>query len=741
LRLAIVSTYAPKACGIAVFSGDVRSAMLAANSSCRVDIVAMLDESAPVPPAREVLTTVARNDSNSYRAAAQALADSDVDVVLIEHEFGLFGGEAGAAVLELAEAIRQPLVVTLHTVLSEPSAAQLSVLRRLCAHAALTTVFTQTARRLIVAQGVAPAERVRVVPHGVPDLLLSSPPAEVHGDRTVLSTFGLISAGKGIETAIASLPKIVASHPEVVYQVVGQTHPDVVRNDGESYRAGLERLVADLDLTEHVHFVDHFADIAEIAGLLAGTDIYLTPYRSREQIVSGALTYAVAAGCAVVSTPYLYAEDLLSSGAGVLVPFDDPDALSSAVLDLLDDPHALAAARAESRRIGSTLAWSQVGADTLDVLREAAALDRPSDVLEMPHAWPAPRLDHLRTLVDDVGILEHATGVVPNRAGGYCTDDVARLAVVCSGLLDARVLREHDGELRPMLARALAFLKHAYDPKTRSLHNVLSYDRRWADLPHDGDHVGRAVWALGVVLAEQSAPSFGVLAARLLDDLLPSLVQSTSPRTVAYAVIGLSRLRDDQLSRSARSALAELTSKLVDAYTNAQQPDWVWFESYLTYDNARLSQALLLAGERLSDRRLVEMGRATLDWYLQQCAVDHDVVRLVGNRWRQRPDDAQSSSTADEGDEQPLDAAALTEALITAFSVTKESRYADLAQRAFGWFLGRNRLGEMVYDEFSGACHDGVGMTALNDNCGAESTLAYFQAYLAARRALPNCAS
>ena len=519
MRVAIVSTYAPKACGIAVFSGDLRTAMLAANRGSRIDVVAMLDETAPRPTGSEVLTTIARNDPGSYRAAAELLSDTDVDVVVIEHEFGLFGGPAGEAVLELADSLRQPLVITLHTVLSEPSDAQLSVLRRLCGRAVLTTVFTQTARRMIVAQGIASAERVRVVPHGAPDVLLSSAPTDEYVGRTVLSTFGLISAGKGIETAVAALPKIVARHPEVLYLIVGQTHPDVVRNDGESYRDDLARLVAELDLADHVRFVDRFADISEIAELLARTDLYLTPYRSREQIVSGALTFAVAAGCPVVSTPYFYAEDLLGSGAGVLVPFEDPDAMSSAVVDLLDDPRRLAAARVESRRIGSGLAWSQVAIDTFEVLREGYELDRP-DYTNRMGAWPVPRLDHLFTLVDDVGIVEHATGAVPNRADGYCTDDAARLALVCSGLLKSALPGAVRPELRRMLTQALAFLAHAYDPSTGTMHNRLGYDRRWSDEPHDGDHVGRAVWALGVLLAEEPAPELTDAAARLLSDWL-----------------------------------------------------------------------------------------------------------------------------------------------------------------------------------------------------------------------------
>lgn len=751
MRLAIVSTYAPKACGIAVFSGDVRTAMLAANRGSRVDVVAMIDEGVTVPTGPELLTTIARNDPASYHAAAEVLAATDVDVVVLEHEFGLFGGSAGDAVLEFARALRQPLVVTLHTVLSEPSPEQLSVLRRLCGLATVTTVFTQTARRMIVAQDIAPVERVRVIPHGAPDLLLSSPPSDEYPGRTVLSTFGLISAGKGIETAIAALPKIVARHPEVMYLVVGQTHPDVVRHDGESYRSGLLRLVAELELDEHVRFVDGFADIAEIARLLAGTSIYLTPYRSREQIVSGALTFAVAAGCPVVSTPYFYAEDLLASGAGVLVPFEDPDAMSTAVLDLLDDPARLASVRIESRRIGSGLAWSQVAIDTLEVLREAVEFHErhehyaPETGLAGP--WPVPKLDHLLTLVDDVGILEHAWGTVPVLGGGYCVDDVARLAVVCSGLLrddeDPDDDASHYSSWRRVLTRALAFLVHAYDPSAGALHNILGYDRRWADEPHDGDHLGRAVWALGAVVADQPGSEVTGAATRLLTDLAPALAASMSPRSVAYGLIGLALPERDALPEVAVRLLEPLANRLAGWYEHSSRPGWPWFEPYLTYDNARLPQALLLAGRRTGSERCRRIGLQALDWYAAQCHLDGEFVRLVGNRWRYPPaaDETAPDLAGREGDEQPLDAAALTEALMVAHEITGHQHYAESARRSFAWFLGRNRLGEAVYDERTGGCHDGLGLTTLNHNQGAESTLAFFQAYLAARRALPARAS
>jgi glycosyltransferase involved in cell wall biosynthesis len=384
MRVAIVSTYQPRHCGIAVFSGDLRAALLEADSSLEVEIVS-ITRGNPHSHPPEVAATIRQNVASDYRAAAAELGRANVDVVLIEHEYGIFGGDDGQLVLKLANQLTVPMVVTLHTVLANPPAGRARTLRALCQRAALILVFTETARRMVAEQGLAEAERVRVVPHGAPDELTQAAWADgVDEDiassslqlpslagRTVLSTFGLISDSKGLELAIRALPSIVASHPEVLYLIAGQTHPEVIQKEGEIYRLGLQRLVNDLDLGDHVWFIDRFLAIDELAMLLARTDLYLTPYRSRDQIVSGALTFAVAAGCPVVSTPYFYAEDLLSSGAGRLVPFGDSSKLAAAVLDLLGSPAKMKAARAEARRVGTDLTWASVGKTTLELLSEA----------------------------------------------------------------------------------------------------------------------------------------------------------------------------------------------------------------------------------------------------------------------------------------------------------------------------------------------------------------------------------
>jgi glycosyltransferase involved in cell wall biosynthesis len=384
MRVAIVSTYRPRPCGIAVFSSDLRDALLEADSSLFVEIVSIVRDDQSHPP--EVVATIHQDVAGDYAAAASELNRRDVDVVVIEHEYGIFGGDSGRYVLELANELTVPMVVTLHTVLENPNPDRADILRTLCERAALVMVFTETARRMVVDQGLVDADRVRVVPHGAPDELTQAAWSDGVADhitssslqlpslagRTVLSTFGLISESKGLELAIRALPKITAAHPEVIYLIAGQTHPEVINKEGESYRHSLQRLVHDLDLCDHVCFIDRFLTIDELALLLARTDLYLTPYRSKDQIVSGALTFAVAAGCPVVSTPYFYAEDLLSSGAGVLVPFGASARLAAAVLDLLDSPVKLRTAQSEARRVGADLPWASVGKATLELLSEAA---------------------------------------------------------------------------------------------------------------------------------------------------------------------------------------------------------------------------------------------------------------------------------------------------------------------------------------------------------------------------------
>ncbi|HZQ66596.1 MAG TPA: glycosyltransferase family 4 protein [Gaiellaceae bacterium] len=726
MRAAIVSTYPPRACGIGTFAADVRSTLLGVPDVERIELIAVVNEPSS-PQRRGLLGTIAQNVRGDYARTARMLGRLDVDVVLLQHEFGIFGGPDGEYVLSFARNLSQPLVLTLHTVLSAPTPHQAEVLTELCDEAELVIVMTETALRLLVGSHCCPAEKVRVVPHGAPAHLaaraaaLDEPnPYAADGERFLLSTFGLLSAGKGLETVIEALPAIVERHPQIVYLIAGRTHPDVARREGERYRLMLERRVLELGLGDKVEFDDRFLAIEELSDLLAATDVFVTPYHSREQITSGALTFAIAAGCGVVSTPYWYAQDMLASGAGRLVPFDDPAALAGAVCEYIEQPETLVAARAEARRIGSGLAWPSVAGATASVLDEALASSprrRPAGVAELH--LTSLRSDHLLTLVDDVGIVQHADGIIPNRGSGYCVDDVARLAVVSLALAH----RDEEQLWSSILYRALAFLSAA--TADGGMRNFMGYDRHWLDEPHVGDHLGRSVWALGEILATAWIPAVVTPTRDLLAQLVGTLAGEVSLRTAAYTVLGLSRLDADRLDPRARRLLERLVEQLAAAYRSTAAEGWSWFEDELSYDNARLSQALISGGAALDRDDLTELGLESLRWLGDESGLRDDLLRLAGHRGRRREE-----PTAGTGDEQPLDAAALVEAELAAFAITGGAEHGVRATRAFEWFLGRNTLQKPLYDFATGGCSDGLGSEALNQNEGAESTLAFHRAAL-----------
>ena len=738
MRTAIFSTFPPRACGIGAFSFDVRSALLDVPGIDDVSTLVVVDE--PSSPQRpEISQTVSQGARGDYIRAARALGRTDVDVVLLEHEYGIFGGRDGEYVLSFVRELAQPLVVTLHTVLSEPTAHQLQVLTALCDEAERVIVMTETARRLLVQAGGCADDKIDVIPHGAPTELgraraeldagrrpryVTSAAGGYAGmeSRFLISTFGLLSPGKGIEVMLDALPAVVARHPNVLYVIAGRTHPQIARRKGEEYRLMLERRILDLGLSDHVQLDDRFLAVDELADLLAATDVFVTPYSNREQSSSGALTFALAAGCAVVSTPYWYASDLLSSGAGRLVGFGDSAALAGALCGLIEDPEALVAARHEAARIGATFGWPSIAEATAAVLREAvSAAPRRTPIADAGLEFSDVRTDHLLTLVDDCGIVQHANGAIPNRPTGYCVDDVARLAVVALEL----ERRTGDRVWSAALYRALAFLVDASDADGGGMRNFMSYDRRWLDEPHVGDHVGRAVWALGDVLTTAWVPALVDPAQRLLASLVRSLAGDLSLRTAAYTALGLARLDADRLDDGARVLLERCVAQLEAAYAETAHDGWNWFEDSLTYDNARLSQALILGGTAIGRDAAVEAGLSSLAWLGDESGLPDGFLRLPGHHGRHRDEPAPGL-----GDEQPLDASAFVEAELSAFAVTGDGVHAARAKRAFDWFLGRNRLGRPLYDFATGGCCDGLGEADVNTNEGAESTLAFHRAQL-----------
>jgi len=724
MHVTLVSTAPPRVCGIATFTADLRTALRRAVPRWTVDVCAIDRDGFTY--GSEVTTRIAQDEPDSYRRAARQLAAAGTDLVMIQHEFGIFGGPDGRHILLFADELRTagvPYTVTLHTIVARPSRSQTETLATLCAGSSRVTVFTETARQMALGTGLATAEQLAVVPHGAPPVLRALvTPADVRpvvrqaldaaGDARVLATFGLIGPGKGLDHAIAALPAIVRRHPDVRYLIAGTTHPDVVRHAGESYRESLVTLAERAGVAEHVQFIDSFLTEPELAVLLARTHVYVTPYRSPEQICSGALTFAVAAGCPVVSTDYWYARDLLTPrdapASGRIVPCGDVAGLADAIGELLIDGAARHAAHAAADALGATLTWPSVGRRFAEVA--LAAVGGPRGPVRAAQPIPVLRLDHLDTLTDEIGIVQFATGTKPDLDSGYCVDDVARLAIVAHGLVQLPGLA--DPRPARWLATAMRFLAAAQG------RNLMGYDGSWLDDPHSGDHVGRAIWGLGVVASSTGDP----LARRLIGELMPAVERLEFPRSIAYALLGLSQV--DGYER----AVATWAHRL--AVDVNPDPDWLWYEPELTYDNARLPEALLRAAHRLDDRELLGRTLSTVDWYLAEVGLDQPdtgILRCVGNQWRTRVRTPEGC----EGDEQPLDAAAVVELAVVAWQVTRDWRYARVARRAFGWFLGENQAGQPLYDEQTGGGRDGLSADGVNTNEGAESTLAYYQALLA----------
>ena len=728
MHVAIVGTYPPTRCGIATFTADVENALQL--HDVKVTVIPVLDTFAPVPTAADDLV-IRRDELGSYAAAARRINEVNCDVVLIQHEFGIFGGVSGAHIVRFVEALDPPYVVNFHTVLPKFLDAQKTVIQALSATAALVTVFTATARTLLIEQGLTAADKLLVVPHGAPmEMYRSVDQAAVRthlglpDSGPVLSTFGLLSEGKGIELAVRAVADLVTEFPDIRYLVAGRTHPGVLRHEGERYRQSIIALVHHLGLDQHVIFLDRFMDIHELADLLAITDVFCTPYHNCNQIVSGALTFALAAGCPVVSTPYLYARDVLADGAGILVPNGDIPAFANAIRQLLPGGSGAIEAREAACAASASLSWPAVGAQTREVLSSAVARSEVdhasswmlSSLAECLTLDQPPSSNHLRVLCDDTAMLQHAHFKIPRAEDGYCVDDAARMLPLAATLSSAT----GDAHWNTVVARLLTFLRDAAPNPDGLMRNFMSWERHWLDEPHGGDHVGRAIWGLGE-LAGQSHP-YSPEARQLLIWLSPALSAPMPRRTLTYAALGLCAASADQDPDLARPF--EQTIETLRTWVPDNDPTWCWSEPRLTYDNARVPEVLIRVGARIGDVGLVERGAAMLSW-LDDLCLSGEHYRFPGHLGVDNHSGVRWS-----GDEQPLEATAMADAHQALWMIDNDPAHLVALDRAWSWFLGNNRLGRAVGDLDLGSCYDGLGHLDVNFNCGAESTIAFHRCAL-----------
>ncbi len=731
-RIAFLGDYLPRLCGIATFTSDLCEAVAGAalGSDCYVGAVNDRAEGYAYPP--RVRFQMAEKKLDSYRRAADFLNFHNADVLSVQHEFGIYGGAAGSHLLALLKEVRMPVVTTLHTVLTKPNDAQREVMQELIKRSDRLIVMARKGAEILEEVYGVSMEKVDIIPHGIPntkflDSDLFKARLGVEG-RKVLFTFGLIGPGKGIEHVIEALPKIVQQHPEVVYLVLGVTHPHLLAQEGESYRLSLERLAEDRGVKEHIIFYNRFLELEELQEFIGATDIYLTPYLEESQITSGTLAYVFGAGKAVISTPYWHAQELLAEGRGMLVPFRDSGAIAKSVCALLDDPAHLNKMRRNAYALGREMIWPAVGERYLESFQRARA-DRKANPRAAFEGWtldhrpydlPPSRLDHLIHMSDGTGIFQHATFTVPNFSHGYCTDDNARAFILCH-VLEELGDPAPEGVLEQLATRYLAFLSAAWDTNQSRFRNFMSHGREWLEPCGSEDSQGRALWALGSGVGRSKHQGHRRLAARLFEAGLPIVETFSSPRAWSFALLGIHEyLRffpDDQKTKAIR---AVLTEKLMQRWRDCQSKEWPWFESRVTYENARLCQALILSGQWMPCGDALQVGLASLRWLVSIQKTQAGCFRPIGSNGFYEKDGARADF-----DQQPVEAQAMVSACHEAFRATQDPQWTKEARRAFEWFLGRNDLGLALYDSGTGGCSDGLHADRVNENQGAESSLAF----------------
>jgi len=740
-RIAVVGNYLPRRCGIATFTTDLCDAIRAEYGTTELLALPVNDTEEGYDYPDRVRFELSEDNLSSYRQAADFLNFSNIDLVCLQHEYGIFGGCAGGHILELLRRLQMPFVTTLHTVLRDPNPEQRAVMEEIATLSDRLIVMSQNSAEILQEVFDVPIEKIDLIPHGIPDLPFTDPNFYKDGfgteGKNVLLTFGLLSPNKGIENVIKALPKILSRHGNVVYMVSGVTHPHILRREGDKYRVYLQNLAKELGVEANVIFRNRFVSPEELVELIGAADIYITPYKHKGQVVSGTLAYALSAGKAIISTPYLHAIELLDGERGALVPFDDPEAIAAKTVELLDDDTARHAMRKRAYLYARDMVWNRAAQKYMqsferiynERLRTPRATFSAQNTEKALDRLPAIKLDHLFRMTDQTGMVEHAVFVVPNYPEGYTSDDNAR-ALIVTTLLEDLGVRVPAGSA-DLASRYLAFLWHAFDPTTKRFRNCLGYERQWQEPEGSEDSHGRAIWGLGTVLGRSQNAGLRGAAGRLFELSVPTAVEFKSPRACAFALLGLQEYLDSfPGDRAALGASDTLANRLLNSYRANHSVDWNWFENVLAYSNARLPQALIRAGMRAANKEMVSAGLEALDWLvtIQRCEVNGHFVPIGSHGFF--PRNGQKARF----DQQPVEACAVVSACLQAYRATGKECWRKEAWCAFNWFLGDNDLQIALYDPTTGGCRDGLHPDRANENQGAESTLSFLMALLEMRQ-------
>jgi glycosyltransferase involved in cell wall biosynthesis len=728
-RIAFIGNSLPRRCGIATFTTHLQQAVAASYPALETSIVAMTDHGQVYDYPAAVALQIEADDIDAYARASNFLNAGRFDTVCLQHEFGIFGGEVGAHILVLLSGLTMPVVTTLHTVLADPTAVQRAVLMGVVEASSKIVVMAGKARELLRSVYHVPDDKIEVIPHGIPDVAFVAPDAAKtrlgFGGKPVILTFGLLSPNKGIEVMIDAMPSILQRRPDAVYVVLGASHPNLVREQGEAYRESLTARVRELGVEDHVVFLDQFVDQTTLLEFISMCDIYVTPYLNEAQMTSGTLAYSFGLGKPVVSTPYWHARELLADGRGVLVPFGNATAIGNEIAALLTDDPRRQAMCERAYAVSRTMTWERTAERYISVFTSArqghwlkiiprSGKGAPE---QQSAAVPDMQIGHFLSMCDDTGLFQHAVHSVPDRSHGYCVDDNARALLLACAL-------NNPGEQRlseVLTARFAAFVQHAWNRDTRRFRNFMSFNRAWLEDSGSEDSPGRTLWALGECARRDASPSRRLWASALFAEALSTAKTFSSPRAWAFTLLGLGSYcavtSDDLRAQEVRRFLAD---RLMSALAAVETQDWVWFEEGLAYDNARLSQALMLTGMATQTPAYVDAGLRSLQWLMTRQTAPEGHFRPVGTAGfgdkRQHPRAF---------DQQPVEATATIAACLTAWRANGDAEWEAIATNVFGWFLGSNDLSVALVDLHTGSCRDGLHPDRANENRGGESVVSY----------------
>ncbi|MFC1535131.1 glycosyltransferase family 4 protein, partial [Thermodesulfobacteriota bacterium] len=736
--VAIIGNYLPRQCGIATFTNDLVEGLSIEAPDINFWTVAMNDRLEGYAYPEKVRFEISQNLLADYDVASEFLNINKVDIVCVQHEYGIFGGPAGSNLLKLLGGLRMPTVITMHTVLKEPSQEYREVTLKLASLSEKLIVMSRKASTFLRDIYNVPENKIAFIHHGIPDMHFIDPnfykdQFGVEGKK-VLLTFGLLSPNKGIENVLDALPAVVRKHPDLAYVILGATHPQVLQSQGEAYRIGLQQQVLKLNLQDHVIFQNRFVELNELCEFLGMTDVYITPYTQEAQITSGTLVYAMGTGKAVISTPYWYATEMLSDGRGRIVPFNDIDAMANEIIDLFDNDTKRHAIRKKAYTFCREAIWKEVSRKYLDVFSEVAfdraQKPRPRHLyienmkVITKFELPDIKFDHLKTLTDDTGILQHATHTIPNRDHGYCTDDNARALMAAA--IGRQYVLKNDISLEPLISKYLSFLMYAFNVEKRRFRNYLSYSRIWTEEKGSEDAHGRVLWGLGKSMIYFSDPGQIEMSTMLLKRALDSADQIGSHRAIAFILIGIDAYLniftgDTEVKRVYKT----LANKLFNRFQKNETKGWPWLENALSYANGKLPHALITSGRRMEKRDMIDAGLRSLKWLFRIQTEDGHFVPVGNNGW------CEKGGTKARFDQQPIEAHSMIEACVEAFNTTHDKIWIDNAVMCFNWFLGHNDLNVPLYDAKTGGCCDGLMADGINENEGAESTLAWLLSHMA----------